>query len=140
MTTKRVHAVEGLFTEEGDGPRLLGSRCSGCDTPYFPKDTVCHNPNCGNSAMEDAHFGPRGKVWSCAIQNYAPPPPVLSAEPYEPYALGVIDLEDGLRVVGRIDIDDPMNVKVGGEVELVIEKLCDDDDGNDVVTWMFRPV
>ena len=54
--------------------------------------------------------------------------------------MGVVDLDDGLRVMGRIDIDDPMNVKVGGKVELVIGALCDDDDGNDIVTWMFRPV
>jgi hypothetical protein len=139
-TTKRVPAVEGLFRETDDGPRLLGSRCGGCGTPYFPKDSVCHNPGCDAPAMADADFGPRGKVWSCAIQNYAPPPPVLTEEPYEPYAVGMIDLDDGLRVLSRIDIDDPHAVTVGGDVELVIARLCSDDEGNDVVTWMFRPV
>ena len=139
-TTNRIPAVEGLFTETADGPRLLGSKCKGCGATYFPKDTVCHNPGCSDPAMEDAHFGPAGKIWSCAIQNYAPPPPALTREPYEPYAMGVIDLDDGLRVIGRIDVDDPMNVPVGGEVELVIGGLCDDDDGNEIVTWMFRPV
>ena len=90
--------------------------------------------------MEDANFGPTGKIWSCAVQNYAPPPPVLTREPYEPYAMGMIDLDDGLRVMARIEIDDPMSVKVGGKVELVVGGLCDDDDGNEIVTWMFRPI
>jgi uncharacterized OB-fold protein len=141
MTTKnRVHAVEGLFAETADGPRLLGSKCRGCGAAYFPKDTVCHNPDCRDPAMEDANFGPAGRIWGCAIQNYAPPPPVLTREPYEPYAMAMVDLDDGLRVMGRIDVDDPMKVKVGGKVELVVGGLCDDEDGNEIVTWMFRPV
>ena len=140
MTTKRVHAVEGLFTETADGPRLLGSKCKGCGACYFPSDTVCHNPDCHEPVVEDARFGPTGVIWSCAVQNYAPPPPILTKEPFEPYAMGMVDLDDGLRVMGRIDIDDPMNVDVGGNVELVVGTLCADDDGNDIVTWMFRPV
>jgi uncharacterized OB-fold protein len=140
MTTKRVHAVEGLFTETADGPRLLGSKCKECGACYFPRDTVCHNPDCGEPAMEDTSFGPTGVIWSCAVQNYAPPPPVLTKEPFEPYAMGMIDLDDGLRVMGRIDIDDPMNAKVGGKVELVVGTLCADEEGNDIVTWMFRPI
>jgi uncharacterized OB-fold protein len=90
--------------------------------------------------MRDVQFGPTGRLWSLAVQNYPPPPPVLTREPYEPYAMGVVDLDDGLRVMGRLDVDDPMQVEVGAEVELVIGALCADADGNDIVTWMFRPV
>lgn len=106
---KSVHAVDGLFEETDDGPRLLGSRCRSCGATYFPRDTVCHNPECNDPSTEEATFGPHGVIWSCAIQNYQPPPPVVTEEPYEPYAMGVIDLDDGLRVMGRIDIDDPMS-------------------------------
>ena len=138
--TERIHAVDGLLEETRDGPRLLGSRCGGCGAAYFPRDSVCHNPTCDAPAMQDVRFGPTGKVWSFAVQNYAPPPPVLTREPYEPYAVGVVDLDDGLRVMSRIDVDDPMKVEVGAEVELVTGALCADDDGNDIVTWMFRPI
>jgi len=140
MTTQRVHAVPGLFSETAAGPRLLGSRCRSCGAVYFPKDSVCHNPDCDDPSLEDASFGPRGKIWSCAVQNYAPPPPVVTEDPYEPYAVGVIDLDDGLRVMGRIDIDDPMQVQVGGAVELVVGRIGSDEAGNDIITWMFRPI
>jgi uncharacterized OB-fold protein len=90
--------------------------------------------------MSDMNFGPTGKIWSCAIQNYQPPAPVITEEPYQPFAMGMIDLDDGLRVMGRIDIDDPMDAQVGGEVELVVGKLGGDADGNEVISWMFRPV
>jgi uncharacterized OB-fold protein len=138
--TNRVHAVDGLFRETSAGPRLLGSKCSGCGSAYFPKDVVCHNPECDAPSLAEVDFGPRGKVWSYAIQNYQPPPPVMTTEPYIPYAMGVVDLDDGLRVMGRIDVEDPMAVEVGAEVELVVGTIGADDDGNEIVTWMFRPL
>lgn len=138
-TTKRVPVAEGLFTETAEGPRLLGSKCVSCGTPYFPKTPVCHNPDCRGSKVEDATFGPRGKLWSYAIQNYPPPPPAKFDEPFTPYALGLVDLPEGLRVLTRISTDNPEGVEVGAEVELVLEKLYTDHEGNDVVTWKFRP-
>jgi uncharacterized OB-fold protein len=139
-TSKSVPAAEGLFTETAEGPRLLGSRCATCGTPYFPRSAVCHNPACRGSKMEEASFGPRGTLWSCAIQNYPPPAPARYEEPYTPYALGMVDMPEGLRVVGRISTDDPEGVRVGAEVALVLERLCLDEDGNEVITWKFRPI
>ena len=139
-TTKTVPVAEALFTQTADGPRLLGSKCASCATPYFPRSAVCHNPECDAPAMADVNFGPTGKIWSCAVQNYQPPAPVVTEEPYAPYAMGMVDLDDGLRVMGRIDVDDPMSAQVGDEVELVVGRLGGDADGNDVVTWMFRLV
>lgn len=131
--------VEGLFVETDEGPRLLGSRCANCGTAYFPKGAICHNPDCGESKMQDAAFGPRGKVWSVAIQSYPPPPPAKYDEPFKPYAMAVVDLDDGLRVLGRISGQD-LTVEPGADVELVFEPLCHEPDGTPVLTWMFRPV
>ncbi len=137
---KRVPVTEGLFVETAQGPRLLGSRCRSCGTPYFPKSAVCHNPACSASQVEDAEFGPRGTLWSCAIQDYPPPAPARFDKPYVPYAMGVVDLDDGLRVLGRMCGDDPRRMQVGMKVELVLDPLCHDDEGNEIVTWKFKPV
>ena len=139
-TTKKLPAAESLFTETAEGPRLLGSKCASCGTPYFPRSAVCHNPECRESKMEEASFGPRGTLWSCAIQNYPPPAPARYEEPYTPYALGMVDMPEGLRVLGRISTDDPEGVQVGAEVELVLERLYLDEDGNEVITWKFKPI
>jgi uncharacterized OB-fold protein len=136
--TASTPVVEGLFTDTPDGPRLLGTRCSGCSTPYFPKAAVCRNPECAGGALEDARFGPSGTLWSYTIQHYAPPPPVKYDEPYAPYAMGMVDLDDGLRVLSRISMDDLSQIKVGATVELVVEKLHTSSDGGDVMTWKFR--
>jgi uncharacterized OB-fold protein len=140
MTTRKYPVAEGLFTETADGPRLLGSRCASCATPYFPRSALCHNPECRESKMEEASFGPRGTLWSCAIQNYPPPAPARYEEPYTPYAMGMVDMPEGLRVMGRISTDDPESVRVGAEVELVLERLYLDENGDEVITWKFRPI
>lgn len=137
---RRIPIADGLFTETASGPRLIGSRCAACDTPYFPKSAVCHNPDCTGSRMQEATFGPRGTLWSCAIQNYPPPAPARYDQPYTPYAMGVVDLADGLRVLGRMSTDDPHGLEVGMDVELVLEPLCHDENGNELITWKFRPL
>jgi uncharacterized OB-fold protein len=138
METKPV--VKGLFANTPQGPRLLGSKCVACGTPYFPKSPVCHNPSCDQPRIEEAQFGPYGTLWSYVVQHYPPPPPVRYDEPYVPYAVGAVDLPEGLRVLGRVSIDDVQKIKIGMKVELVIERLCGDKDGNEVTTWKFRSV
>ncbi len=139
-TTSGVPVAEGLFTETADGPRLTGSRCTTCGTPSFPKAAVCHSPDCTESKIEDAQFGPRATLWSYSVQYYPPPPPAKYDEPYAPYALAMIDMPEGLRVLARISTNDPESVKVGADVELVLEKLYTNPEGDDVITWKFRQV
>jgi uncharacterized OB-fold protein len=134
-----VPVAEGLFAETAEGPRLLGSRCAACGTPYFPKSALCRHPKCDGGAMEDAAFGPKGTLWSYTIQHYPPPPPAKYDEPYMPYAMALVDLAEGLRVLARVSVDDLAQVKAGMPVELVLEPLYTDPQGNDVVTWKFRP-
>jgi hypothetical protein len=135
----RVNIVEGLFSETAEGPRLLGSRCRGCGVPYFPRSEQCHNPDCDDPRVEDASFGPNGRIWSLAMQDYEPPAPVKYDKPYKPYAMAVVDLDDGLRVLGRVATDDPAAVEVDMAVELVIDVLCHDEEGRRVMAWKFRP-
>ncbi|MEX1255381.1 MAG: OB-fold domain-containing protein [Dehalococcoidia bacterium] len=137
--SERVPVAEGLFAETPDGPRLLGSRCAACGTPYFPKSALCRQPTCDGSAMEDAAFGPNATLWSYTVQHYPPPPPAKYDEPYVPYAMALVDLAEGLRLLARVAVDDLTQVKAGMPVELVLEPLYTDPQGNDVITWKFRP-
>ena len=129
----RVPALgaEGWFTEE-DGAALLGSRCTACGTVAFPKLTyACNNPACSSRDLTEARLASTGTVWSYTDLRYQPPPPfVPTTEPYEPFALLAVELDDGgLVVLGQgvagLSVTD---LHVGARVELVVDTLFEDEE------------
>ena len=145
MSAVREACVPGLFTEKGSeqgsdegGAALLGARCRGCGTPYFPAPAHCRNPDCSASDLESSRFGGQGTLWSYSVANFAPPPPHRYDEPFKPYVIGVVDLDAGLRVVGQM-IDSASEVAVGCRVELVIAPLFHEGD-KAVTSWKFKRI
>ena len=96
----REPCVPGLFSEE-EGARLHGARCTCCNTPYFPRVAACRNPACEESKIVPCTFGGEGRLWSYSVADFPPPPPHRYDKPFVPYAIGVVDLDSGLRVVGQ---------------------------------------
>lgn len=139
--TRKVPAMEGWFTTEPE-PRLLGTRCGACGTYFFPKETTfCRNPHCWGTDLEEVRLGRRGRIWSFTVNHYPPPPPYVASEPFEPYAVAAVELpEERMVVLGQVARGvDPAALTVGGEVELVVETLSEDEDGEHLV-WKWRPV
>ena len=52
----------------------------------------------------------------------------------------IVDLDEGLRVVGRMSVEEPESLRLGCDVELTIEPIDRDEQGREVVTWKFRPL
>ncbi|MCB1675316.1 MAG: OB-fold domain-containing protein [Halioglobus sp.] len=136
MSEQRVPCVEGLFSETDGGAVIHGSRCTSCDTPYFPKTSHCHNPGCDESHIEDYDFGGKGLLWSYSVADFPPPPPHKYDEPFKPYVIGVVDLDAGLRMVGQM-VDPLEAVQIGAQVELVIDTLYHED-GKAHTSWKFK--
>ena len=134
-------AIEGWFTA-GPEPTLLGSRCTSCGTVFFPKaEGFCKNPACSGEAFEEIPLARRGRVWSYTDAQYQPPPPYLPAsDPYVPFALAAVELPEGLVVLGQLADGYGVNdVKVGTEVEVVVETLYADESGERSI-WKWKPV
>jgi uncharacterized OB-fold protein len=135
-------AVEGWFTIDPSAPALLGTRCTSCGTYFFPREShLCRNPVCDGTELEEVPLSRRGKVWSFTDNRYQPPPPYMSPDPFEPYAIAAVELaEEKMVVLGQLargtSVDD---LRVGQEVELVLETLYEDDD-NAYVVWKWQPV
>ncbi len=135
MSEQRSPCVQGLFDEQG-GAHLLGSRCSNCNTPYFPQAAVCRNPDCGQSTMVDCKLGGQGVLWSYSTADFAPPPPHKFDPPFKPYLIGVVDMDNGLRLVGQMC--GPVDaVKVGARVEMVTDTLYHEGE-TARTTWKFK--
>lgn len=137
--SEKIPIIEGLFTLDPEEPRLIGSRCTSCGTYYFPKTISCSNPDCTEKMVVEALLSRRGKLWSFTVQHYPPPPPFKAQEPFVPFGIGVVELPEEIRVAGILTESDPEKLKIGMELELLLEKAYEED-GEEVVTWKFRPV
>ena len=141
-TEKRVAAFEDLFTWPSDDPRLVATRCKSCGYCAFPKTFTCGNPNCKNEDVEDILLSKRGKLWSWSTQYYKPPPPFIVPEPYVPFAVGLVEFPEGIKVLGIVTGCNAPDeeLKIDMAVEVIAEKLFVDEDGNEVIGWKFKPV
>ena len=138
MTT-RVPAIDAWFTADA----LIGTRCASCGTYFFPPERVlCRNPACTSTSLEEVELSKRGKVWSFSVNHYAAPAPYVGKDPFEPYTVVAVELStEQMVVLGQLaEGVDPASLKIGGEVEVTIEPLFIDDEGNEHIVWKWRPV
>ncbi len=122
---------DGLFRDCGDGTaRLLGARCADCARYHFPRAEVC--PYCSCDSCSAADLGPRGRLWLYTAVLRPPP----GYRGVVPFGFGVVDLEEGVRIVARLTEGDPARLRSGQPMLLVVEHLHDDD-GTRVETYAF---
>ena len=136
MAKKKVPRIEGLFTMTDD-PRLIVSRCKKCEAVAFPPRPFCPNPDCKKvrEDVEEIKISRKGTLYSYAIQVYPTPPPFKYDK--DNFAVGIVDFPEGLRVWGIMTRME--NLKIGMEVETTLGKLYEDDE-NEYVTWMWKPI
>ena len=133
---KRIPVKEGLFTmpsRPDEKPRLIASECPSCGEVLFPKHKIC--PNCQEEHLREIILSPRGKIYSFSVVMQRP------GKYYEgpvPYAFGWVEFPEMVRAQGLFVCDDFDDLRIGMDVEVVIERLTDDEDGNEVVAHKFK--
>ena len=113
---------------------LIGTRCLDCNEEFFPRRIYC--AACTSSNVEEKALSTRGKIDTFTISRLTPPGSIMEA----PYVLAKVELPEGPLVTTVITDCDPEKVDIGMEVELVIQKVKEDDEGNDVMAYVFKPV
>lgn len=139
--TATTPAIEGWFTT-GDAPALIGSKCTTCNTVFFPRTAgFCRNPACNGDEFADTELSRRGRVWSYTDAQYQPPAPYIPAtDPYVPFALAAVEIPEGIVILGQVADGYTVNdFKVGDEMELVVETLYTDESGDRTI-WRWKPV
>ena len=148
--TERRPVVEGWFTTPDDDtpPALIGTRCTGSGTYFFPPERVASRaPGFLDSPLEEVELSRRGRLWSYTDAQYQPPEPYVPVtDPHEPFCIAAVELvEEQLVVMGQVvagvTVED---LRIGQEMELVLDTLdvSTDDDGTTVehVVWKWAPV
>src|SRR5689334_4321197 len=140
----QVPVAEGLFTwpiTEDVEPQLIGSRCTQCSIVTFPQQDSC--PRCASTAMAEQLLSRRGRLWAWTTQDFPPPSPPYggpAGEAFAPYGIGYVELAGEVKVESRLTESDPSALEIGMEMELALVPFRTDADGNEVVTFAFRPV
>ncbi|MCE7742927.1 MAG: Zn-ribbon domain-containing OB-fold protein [Candidatus Heimdallarchaeota archaeon] len=117
--------------------RYLGTgiECSDCNNKNFPFTDYC--PNCGSEKVEEYKLAERGKIVQFSQVNQT----AEEMTTYVPYAIGIIELEDGIKVTGQIVDIDYSQIKVGLHVRMVLRILAKDgEEGLIKYGFKFVPV
>jgi uncharacterized OB-fold protein len=129
--SESVPIREGLFTVGSKGVTLLANKCQDCGQVFFPKALICYS--CFGNKMQDMTLSSRGKLYSYTTAYM----PSTHFEP--PYGVGYVDMPEGVRIFTPLKIVANKPFKVGMEMEVVIEKLWQEDD-KEIIGYKFKPV
>jgi uncharacterized OB-fold protein len=83
----------------------------------------------------------RGRLWAWTTQDFPPPSPPYTGPTgaaFVPYGVGYVELGNEVKVEARLTQTE--GLRIGMDMELVLVPFRTDDDGNEVVTFAFRPV
>ena len=129
-----------ISTWPQDNPQLIGSRCADCGATTFPVQRRC--PKCSGGEMSDVLLPRRGTLVAWTTQGFPPGPPYkgASGKDFVPFGVGLVQLEDVIRVEGRLTENDSAKLEFGMDVELTMVPFTTDGDGDEIVTFAFQPV
>jgi len=134
-------AKDGWFSLDPGAPHLLGQQCTSCGTFFFPPTArLCANPGCFNEEFEQVELSRTGTIWSYTSAGYPPPAPYIAADPFVPFGIVAVTLaKEQLVVLGQLASGYALDaLKIGQNVELVLETLYEED-GTNVVVWKWKP-
>lgn len=97
--------------------RLEANKCETCDTKFFPPRLLC--PQCKKRNLVPAKLAERGKILTYTIIRV---PPHQFAD-QAPYAVGVVELDDGVMLTAQIVDCDFDELKVGKRVRIEFRKI-----------------
>ena len=129
-----------ISTWPAEDPQLIGSRCGACEFVTFPAQDRC--PSCSTAGMTEELLPRAGTIVAWTVQNFPPGAPYAGpvGEDFEPFGVGLVELDGVVRVEGRLTENDPAKIDFGQRVELTMIPFAVDDHGEDLYTFAFRSI
>ncbi|MEU1271836.1 OB-fold domain-containing protein [Streptomyces sp. NPDC005799] len=107
------------FWEAARRGELVVPQCPTCGLRFFVPEPAC--PGCMARDWRYAPSAGRGTVYSVTVVHRAPGPGFDT-----PFALAVIDLDDGAALLAHVDAGDPGDVVIGLRVRVDFRALTDE--------------
>jgi uncharacterized protein len=115
------------FFDAARNHQLAVQKCDNCGKLRFPAAPLCLA--CDSPRSSWVTVSGRGKVFSFTVMHRAYHPAFKA-----PYALAVIELDEGVKITSNVVGIEPSKVKCGMPVEVMFDKLSDE-----VTLPRFRP-
>ncbi len=114
--------------------RLEGSRCRKCNNLMYPPRRVC--TRCNSRDILPHQLPTTGTVYSYTIIRIPP----AGFEKQKPYAVALIQLDDGPMITSQLTDVDMGAIDIGMKVEMVTRKISEGGkNGVIVYGYKFRP-
>ena len=119
--------------------KIMGSKCKKCGDLALPPRSIC--VSCFSTEMEWIQFKGTGRL--AAFTGITVAPPYMAKEGFgrtNPYVVGVVELEEGVKTVARIvgvDAKKPEQIKVG--TPLKAEFLEKGEGPDKQISLAFKP-
>lgn len=97
--------------------RLEAGKCKSCGYIAFPPRLVC--PECGHKEFEPVTLRPEGTILTFTIVRTAADEFATET----PYAVGIIETDDGARLTAQIVDCRPEEIEIGKKVDLVLRRI-----------------
>jgi uncharacterized OB-fold protein len=120
-------------------PHLVGSKCGNCGAIFLDtRRSACSK--CGTAGnFQQVQLSDKGTVWVFSVIHQSFPGIKT------PYVTAVVDLPEGVSVKSNLVDVDPEELEknpqkgFGMPVELVVNQVATDRQGNPVMAFQFRP-
>ncbi len=130
----------GIIGDNNGIPTLIGHKCSDCGRKSFPPYELC--PYCSSENTENVFLSSEATVLAASTTRVPVPP-------YKPpFTLAMVDIDNEIRTIGRIEKDEQTKIKKGDKLTLKIGKLFEETEFNketktnetiDVIGYYFVP-
>jgi uncharacterized OB-fold protein len=112
--------LDSAFFWDGlEAGELRIQRCASCNKLRHPPRPMC--PYCRSLERDHVVASGRGTIYSFVVHHK---PPVPGRD--HPFAVVLVELEEGTRIVGNVVDLDPSDVKIGMDVEVVFQQNADE--------------
>lgn len=128
QATQRMTVELSKFISALKEGKLLTTKCKKCGKKHMPPRFKCP---CGGTELDWVEVKPEGTLYSWSIVHFAPEE--IARKTNVPYVAGIIELEDGLLLLGHVK-GLASKPKVGMKVKVVPQVL---DSGN--LAYYIKP-
>jgi uncharacterized OB-fold protein len=111
MSTVEPFTIEQFYKFLGQS-KLMAGKCVKCGKMHMPPRPLCDN--CYSKEFTWVQVSGKGKLLTYTVINVAP----QQFQALTPYAVGIVELENGLKIPGMIQDIAQEQLKIGMELTL----------------------